>query len=538
MGEAAVQDSTYAPCSNRASFERNVSLLMRARKACIESPLVWSKTAQTSKSADRVVGSHGTDDEPPGSVHDHEHDRTERARDNLSETSDDTLRAEAVVFASALADRLPPKAHDNLMVLLDGYASAQIIAPPSPPSYGTRHIYNPLKKCVGPHIHLIASDLVDFFGIDVVVHHQTPPESQRYDGTEEVGGTGSCDGDPRIRKSWTEWRSNREALVEASVASYDAYHKLHQVFTNDAKREKAIRAQEGRDEMELDSIIDQVKLNWEQKEENAANAELKVRKRINLTFQCTMLNDRFGPFSRTDSANRTYRRLPPGNSVSGVCPDLLPLLPSTSTTILVDNLPIDITEDEIRSLYSRCGRVHSVRIFNLRPDLDPGELTPQQLKTKRKKTRLSGAQATKRRGRQITPVHAMVRFEDEDGYRAATIDILCIFGMVIRRHPANSMPAHGLDSLYIENLPGGTSLDLLEKLNDVFHPNMFLFLDIGSTIGAQPTNCTLRFPSFEVADYAHRLLEEADWGSDGCIINWMKTPKDAMRYWRRENIDP
>lgn len=530
--EKIIEDLTYAPHSNRINFENNVSLLMKVREACIKSPLLWSKTQKNKLPYERKkLILDQVKDVETDLAGQKEIGRIEGMRNKISEKSDEILRTEAEVLASTLADRLPSKVHNNLMVLFEKYANVEIL---TPQPHGMRNIYNPLKKCMGPHIHLVASDLVDFLLIDV---EGTLDESES-NSIEKDSDTGSCSGDHRIQKSWKEWDLNRDALVKASIASYNAYHELHQVLTKDAKREKALKIQESKDEMELDSIIDQVTLNWEQKEENASKAKLKVRKKISLTFQCTMMNDKFGPFSRTDSANHSYFSLRPGNSVSGICPDLLPLLPETGKTILVDNLPIDITEEEIRSLYSRCGQVQSVRIFNLRPDLDPGELTPQQLRQKRKKTRLSGAQATKRRGRQITPVHALIQFKDEDGYQAATIDILRIFGMVIRRHPANSIPAYSLNSLYIENLPVETSIDLQDKLNALFHPDMDLFHDIGSNINSQPTSCTLEFPSFEVADYAYQLMKKNDFWSNDCIINWMKTPKDAMRYWRRENIDP
>ena len=66
------------------------------------------------------------------------------------------------------------------------------------------------------------------------------------------------------------------------------------------------------------------------------NANLKVRKKIHLTFQYTMLSNRFVSISRTYSANCMYFHLHPNNSISGVCPDLLSLLPETDNTILTN----------------------------------------------------------------------------------------------------------------------------------------------------------------------------------------------------------
>ena len=88
------------------------------------------------------------------------------------------------------------------------------------------------------------------------MQEETLNKSESNDGTEKDGGIGSWSGGLRIRKSWNEWSLNCETLINTSITSNSVYYILHQVFAKDAKREQAIKVQEGKNEVELDSIID------------------------------------------------------------------------------------------------------------------------------------------------------------------------------------------------------------------------------------------------------------------------------------------
>ena len=47
--------------------------------------------------------------------------------------------------------------------------------------------------------------------------------------------------------------------------------------------------------------------------------------------------------------------------------------PSSDRLVIIDNLPIDVTESRLRQAYGRCGDIEAVAIFHARPDLDPGK---------------------------------------------------------------------------------------------------------------------------------------------------------------------
>jgi len=579
------QDPTYAPYSNRTDFEKNVLILMKAREVCIESPLLWSDAVKKKLSHPRQRQKHllvkddekvgGSQEKIIGEDHSIELESDNQQAINIpwqredkrnvhNDKSKEEIRTEAEALASILADHLPRKAHDKLLKLLDRYAHGAILSSSvnqtreltdeihnnssdsinsTSRPFRIKFLFKHVKKATGTHIHLIASDLTNFFymeGSETIRYSASAfdtGDTSKENAKEENGDIESYSYDPRIHYSWEEWSANREKLVNASLSSYTTYCELQEALAKDAAVKNELELQKEADEKELESIINEVKRSEEAKEKKEVARE---KKRVNLSFQCIMLNDRFGPFTKPGSSCRIHFSRSPVNKINEICPDLLPMLPETHKMILVDNLPIDVTEEEIFMLYSRCGEVEYVELYNLRPDLDPGELTTAQQKEIRKRNRLSGAKATKRRVRPRTPVHAIIKFKSEAGYTVASNDMLRIFGMVIRRHPVRSIPAHTLDSLYIENLPPGfIPLDLLEKLNNLFHPDISVFLDIGNKIHAQPKSFTIKFPSFEVAAHAQQQLKQIDFGSSECTINWVETPKDAMKYWRREiGVDP
>ena len=65
---------------------------------------------------------------------------------------------------------------------------------------------------------------------------------------------------------------------------------------------------------------------------------------------------------------------------------------------------------------------------------------------------------------------------------------------------------------------------------------MYVSSDRGQHDLAEPSTCKLSFPSHEAACFAFDRLQKIDMGSDECVMNWFKTPKDAMKYWSREVV--
>ena len=143
--------------------------------------------------------------------------------------------------------------------------------------------------------------------------------------------------------------------------------------------------------------------------------------------------------------------------------------------VFVNNLPIDTTVEEIDQIYSRCGALDSIQLFNLRPDLDPGPLTKAQLAERKRNSRLKNKysnDATFQQQRPRTPVYGMLTFKDAEGYKTATCPELSIFGCVIRRHPVMSIKPEDVTTLYLENIPQNLySMDVEYKLARCLHPH-------------------------------------------------------------------
>lgn len=200
-------------------------------------------------------------------------------------------------------------------------------------------------------------------------------------------------------------------------------------------------------------------------------------------------------------------------------------------------MPIDVTHDELRYLYSRCGPIALIDIFNLRPDLDPGELSKGEKNKLMKRDRKSGLKNAGQYRIKRTPIYARIQFKDEDGYKIATIDMLRIFGMVVRRHAVKTIPARNIQCIYIEDIPPGYfAIDLEEKLSKILNPHMYISLKLGQHVNSQPKSCQIMFPTYEVAHFAFEKLKGIHFGKEKCNIHFMKTPENANEYWTRDLV--
>ena len=196
--------------------------------------------------------------------------------------------------------------------------------------------------------------------------------------------------------------------------------------------------------------------------------------------------------------------------------------------VFIKNLPIDITEGELREVYSRCGSIETIEIFNLRPDLDPGKPSLKELLNRRQKNR-----RMLKREETSTPVYAKILFRDEEGYRVATNDNLVIFGVVIRKHPCRTTVKHAMRSLFLENLaPGQFSMDIEYQVSKALHPDIYVCLNVGYHDFTGIATCEIKFPSYEVACYAYDRLQGME--DLGAQIQWLPTPFDALLHWTRE----
>jgi len=216
--------------------------------------------------------------------------------------------------------------------------------------------------------------------------------------------------------------------------------------------------------------------------------------------------------------------------------------------VFVNNLPIDTTEEEIDQIYSRCGALDTIKLFNLRPDLDPGPLTKAQLAERRRNSRMKNKYSNE-----------LQTFKDAEGFKTATGPELSIFGCVIRRHPVMSIKPRDMTTLYIENIPQNLySMDVEYKLARCLHPHqVYVMLDGMKGVGkdvekgsnqdySEPASCEVKFEDFRTAMQAYNWIRAgADgtvgegsnvslMGGEDCHLHWFRTPHDGMKYWTRE----
>ena len=460
------------------------------------------------------------------------------------EKSSEILRNEAEDLARLIADRLPTDAHENVMAMFEEYAGLldadcdtgdmnvaaidDTTQPEEQNKKGKRVLFQQLENNADLHVHLIAPEVAAFFYVEVpwIKENQFTSSAKSISSQSKAGLDDPFEtfhNDPRLADAWKCWLSLRDALVEKFVWSQHAYCKLQEAIEESEKQAieqndkealksgiKFSNSEHSKAEELLEELdMMRVRENGEKVGRDFAKEKIVTGRyptKATLRFECHMLNDRFGPYG--DQKSSILADLGDSNTlVNEICPEISNQLHTATRTIFVENLPINIDEEELNDLYSRCGELESIKIFNLRPDLDPGELRGEALKKKKKQRRMTGIKNVKY-SRERTPIYAMITFKDTDGFDRATNHMLRIFGMVIRRLAAKSLPARKIYKLYIENIPDGYfAIDIEEKLSKALYPNMYLSLEIGQHVNSQPKNLTLSFPSFEVAHYAYQNLQ-------------------------------
>ena len=603
-------DPTFTPNSNRATYKQNVSILMKAREVSMESsPLLWSnkqkkqrmmmKKSNETKSlqednnvhVDSLTDSNNDNDDDANPF-----DHAETTRDAHYSKSPEILRYEAELMASILADRLPRTFHNNLMNLFEKYANDRnqeiiqqqnkdkvslseknVVADNSEindnnnnnneDSQSMEMLYVNLERCTQTHVHLIATDVANFFYVDV-------PEVLRTEGGAAEAVTTSIatenantshintdlhdvhSPDPRLNEVWKKWNHIRDEFAQIFLSSQHTFANLHhaklkeETLRNKSNDDESSSGEDGDNDQvgkkkndihETLRELDILRTRADNKTRVGRDRPLDGRKGrrtkgIHVEFSAALLNDKFGPFSHPSTAAAFDEDL-----LSSYNSDLK--IPETDRIIFINNLPIDITKEEITDIYSRCGPIESVEIFNLRPDLDPGKLSGGKLLEKRRKKRRSGgsmADFRKVGGKERTPVYGAIKFSSSVGYDTATIDALRIFGMVVRFHPIRTIRARDVTSLFIENIPSGQlSIDIEHQISKVLHPDIYVCVDLGVNDYAVLNSCEIKFPTFEVANHAYSLLQNVDFGNDECTLNWMRTRENAMGYWTRElGFDP
>lgn len=378
-------------------------------------------------------------------------------------------RQEAKDLCLLLAERLPEKAYADLMQKFTTYVE-QTTNPKKPK---LRMLFFNLNKSVSTHIHFVAEDVATFF----YVKHST------------------ITADPRLTRRAEEWKTAQTEFCNDVLQIYDSLEEISPQSRNlMGKNADTLGKLE-----KLRTRHDGVKVGRDRQKEQARHG--RRRKNVHLVFDAMLLQD--------DWNAPTFQEY--------IC--------------FVDNLPIDMDETDLFDLYSRCGPVKSVQIFNQREELDPGPLTAK----KRREQKVKQRQGSNRRRwkRPRTPVYAKVTFCSQEGYDNAVDAPLRIFGMVVRKHPMRTIRTVDVTSLYLEDIPEGMySLDIEHKLSQLLHPEIYVCLDVGQHDFAEPSSCEIKFPSFEMAHHAYHKLKELD--IEGSSLQWMRTPQDATKYWTRE----
>ena len=558
-----LSDPHYPPNVNLAKIDRTIDVLTRTREKCLSAdPLFWSKKkalssrrsrqrrrkkqAKNAKKKDESKETNTDDDsevveEDPTA--DLKNSRINLLRAEHEAKGTDVLLDEARHMAEILAQRLPPFTHELLIRKLDMYASGTGgFAPPPPPVVDengkkkqqkrmeSKIFLAVLRNTIKQHVHLVAADLAKFLYIGIpenIYENDSASAAAEINGTRTAKQVHSFD--DRVNGCWVEWDGTKAELAELLMECQHGLAKVENLLRKEVKLRKQILALEIKEEEEKSMAAMMKNETKRKKYLKQLQGSLK-RKGRRAVFDAMLLTEKFAPGSEHVDATEKDR------------------------TIFVDCLPIDVTVEEVREIYSRCGPIQSVRVFNLRPDLDPGPPTPlQRMKLKKKHRRAGGNKLKKDRKR--SPIYAKIVFETEEGYEAASRDELRIFGMVIRRHPARSIPAKDATTLYLENVPRGLyALDVETKLSRALHPDIYIGLDVGQNDYWRPANCEIRFPSFETALRAFTEIEKIDMSSETapietddddnedvdmrlpapqCAIHWMPTPDDSAFYYTR-----
>lgn len=523
--DIVLNNTTFPPNINRIHLERNVHLWIQAKELSLVSDLFTYKNFKSNK--------------------------------KLSPN----LKAEAEHLASILADRLPKDIHNQIMELLryildmdtkknihgisqtknrrryglpkdtsssiDNQHGAATTKTTTSPDQNNKTLlfFSNMKTCSNLHTHLIFDEILKFFYPTISKTQQDPLKGI------EIPKSSSFK-DSKVQNSWKRWMNLRKELCPVLMAAQHAYIDclVTNIDPSDNPYEEDIdelfKHLDIKDDDDDDGSIQNVK------KCHVTSAKEKRESRMYLTLNILHFQDFLIPSSDSNAISSETHNM---HNVNPFPPSTFHASPDN--VVFLDNLPIDITEDELKTLYTRCGQLESIHIFNRKPALDPGEKSSTEQKLLLKSNRLSGFTASHRRFRKRTPVYAMLKFQEKDGYNTATMDALRIFGMIIRRHAVRSIPNPTMTKLFVENIPVGHPGSVIEeKLCELFFPFMRVYIEIGMDPNKDARNVELRFPSFESCYFAFSLLAQKENVDSLFAINnvqWMKTPVNSMDYWTR-----
>jgi len=376
------------------------------------------------------------------------------------------LDHEATTLVAFLQDKLPSTMFKSVMKMFEDYSSSQ--------KRVIRKLGANLENRCPHQYHLVAQAVADFFYMNEGLDFDVIREEQR------------------CAKSRERWKVTKSEFIDSLVTVKE---HLRSTMLFDARQiEKELKSREMNAAADNSAEVLQLSTTL------VVPTDGRFRKLTHMRLRADVPN-----FDVTDTSS-----VPP--------------------VVFVDNLPIDMTEERMDELYSRCGPLNDIRIYNQRPDLDPGPLT--MAATKRSKIAGLSANNFRKWRRPRTPVYAMLTFQDSDGQKKALDDPLRIFGMIVQRHAILSIHPNEMTRLFLEGVVEGiSSKELHERITPSFEPEMTLVRNSNYNGKAMVGSCEVKFPSFE---RAYEWFARYSSSSDDFQVGWIRTPKDAEDWWTRK----
>ncbi|KAL7552801.1 hypothetical protein ACHAWF_016053 [Thalassiosira exigua] len=600
---AAEEDPTYPPLRNLIRREAHLETLSKAREASsTRNPVFWTARDRTKagfhhhgkgrrkgkgrreeylaeRRARTIVEEGGADDEGGGGV------GGRRAQEE----------AEAEEVLDVLASRLPPPHFDKLMEFLEGYAGLddgaeeedgdrdgdgddgedtdESLREARARFYQTPVLGKVLSDASPTHGHLVAADLARYLRVDDAKEGAAARGNRELRACEERHRAAEDDFAAKMVEVQRAFASpdegSRGAATGGAGGGEGAVGEVgaddgddDDASSPDLSAEKSLRdlRLEDEDRLSLEETLEELrkmglrKGEEEEEEEGMALYETKKKKHVNLRFTVVdMGNEDESPDSDTESHGHAD----------------IDQSELEDKIIFINNLPIDTTEEEIDEVYSRFGPLDSIKLFNLRPDLDPGPLSKKKLQELRRSVRMNHKDAFQslaryQKQRPRSPAYGMLRFQTAEGYNVATLPDLYIYGCVIRRHPVLTIKTRDVKTLHLEQIPPDFHpLDVELKLAQLLQPHDFSIMqntmaDIGSDrssagdldvegIGSsysEISSCRIKFEDFRAALRAHQWMAESGDGSGekgtcdaakflGGELQWFETPTNSMEWWTR-----
>jgi hypothetical protein len=444
-------DPSFTPNQNQTTFDRDVQTLLRAREKSSVSPPSWCSSlrmaATSSTSSGDADKEHATYSQKDLFAM---QQNQQSARSLYCDKSKAAKLQEAEEMATILGDRLPRASFGKLMQTLSKYAPkgkkgsrkkvkksnklVGVSAAEAPSDKGTamKSLESKLHHAVGWHMHLVGLDLAQYLFVYTptkTVEELELRSSLSFHSGGSIGVSSASADDDRLLASWDEWNTTRLTFVQTLLESQLAYAqrppKPPRKKTRSEILEEMIPALETLRTRSDGSMIGNAKV--------VGNHLGRAKRNVHAVFEAQVKQYDF----LSDVEERYQAEI--------------------SKSVFVDNLPIDITVEELELMYGRCGALDRIEIFNQRPDLDPGPLSRADLAIRAREMRGHMKKKT-----MSSPVHARLLFQEKEGSGLAMGGNLSIFGMVIRRHPCRTHLPTAMTRLFLQDIEGITAINLGE----------------------------------------------------------------------------